>query len=71
MEKAVIVVIKYGVVHEATLVKNGENPEEIFLSKCREYISDFDSYSKEDIDAILDNGYDEFGTGNSVCLTWL
>jgi len=43
--------------------------EEYFLSVCRERLSNFDEYDKDDIQAILDNGYEEFGNG-SICLCW-
>lgn len=39
-----------------------------FLDACRERISNFDEYGPGDIDAILDNGYEQFaGRTRAVC----
>ena len=34
-----------------------------FLDLCNDYISNWDEYDAEDIDTILDNGYEQFGNG--------
>ena len=47
----------------------GEEAEKEFLDLCREYLSNFDEYTKEDIDTILENGYESFGTG-FVAIYW-
>ncbi len=47
----------------------GEEAEEHFLSFCRTYISNFDEYTKEDIDIILENGFEKTGH-NSISIMW-
>lgn len=66
MPEVLVVVIKDSVVDEVIRC-NADDCEERFLEKCREVFSNFGDYSSDDIDAILDNGY-ESGNGNSVCI---
>lgn len=65
-----IIIIKDSLVDNSFPFKDGVEAEKIFLEKCRENISNFDSYSLEDVDIIIDEGYEKFGTGNSICIHW-
>lgn len=47
-----------------------EKAEAKFLDLCQTNISNWDEHSQVDIGNILENGYYEFGNGNSVCLSW-
>ena len=67
-----VIVIRNNVV-ESNQLFTGEDAvqlaEAAYLSACREHVSNFDEYTGDDLTAILDNGYCEFGTG-SVCISW-
>lgn len=43
--------------------------EELFIEKCEENFSNFNEYSDEDIQNILDNGY-EASTHRTVFISW-
>jgi hypothetical protein len=64
-----IVVIKDHVV-DVIHVSTPENCERDFIANVQSRVSNWDEYTKEDIDIILDNGYELTGNG-SVCLTWV
>ena len=49
--------------------KDGEQAEKKFLDLCKNYIPNFDKYTDEDIDIILENGYDNFGIG-LIAINW-
>lgn len=75
MEFVAVVCISEGVTESVKLFK-GEDRSEIssqaeqhFLDLCREKIWNFDEYTQDDIDAILDNGYEKYGD-NSICICW-
>ncbi|MFC1617635.1 hypothetical protein ACFL2K_05395 [Candidatus Margulisiibacteriota bacterium] len=63
-----VVVIKDSVIEENVLVNSSEQAEEIFLDKCQEYIWNYDEYTAGDIEAILEQGYANFGS-NSICIS--
>ena len=44
--------------------------EERFLQMCSENIWNFDEYTQEDIDAILEDGHEGWGSDNSVSIVW-
>lgn len=64
-----VIVVKNNVVEENVLCRDGKHAEKVFLDKLAERLSNWDEYDQDDIDAVLDNGYEEFGNG-SVCLSW-
>jgi hypothetical protein len=64
-----VIVVKGGVVHENILCENAEHQERVFLDKLAEYLSNWDEYDADDRQAVMDNGYEEFGSG-SVCMSW-
>ncbi len=68
--KPILLIIRDSVVDSAIICKNGADLEKKFLDACELHISNFDKYNNEDKEAIMDNGYEEFGTGNSICMTW-
>ena len=63
-----VVVVVDGVVRDHILC-TADTVEKVFLDVCKEEFSNFDEYSADDIQTILDNGY-ETGNNKSVCLTW-
>jgi len=68
--RGAVIIVKDSVVDNSFPFRDGVEAEKIFLDKCRENVSNFDSYSSKDIDAILDEGYETFGNGNSICIHW-
>ena len=52
---------KYETVAEAADLK--------FIELCQSCVSNWDEYTQVDIDNILDDGYYEYGNGNSICIT--
>lgn len=68
--KPLIIVVKNGVVDEV-IVTTKETCEQDFLNAVASRISNYDSYTSDDKDVIIENGYETYGTGNSVCLTWV
>lgn len=46
-----------------------DKAEKTFLEICSENIDDFDTYTDDDLTAILDNGYAQWGE-NSVAIVW-
>lgn len=65
-----ILVISYndGVLEPIVVCSTSEEAEAKFLELCREKIWNFDEYTPGDIEAILDNGYEQYGAGNSICI---
>lgn len=69
-----VIAIKDGVVEESYLF-TGDRMEIAILSHnklielCREKFSNFDEYTDDDIESILDDGFAEYGKG-SICITW-
>jgi hypothetical protein len=61
--------VREGIVSENILCRDGEHAERVFLDKLAECLSNWDEYDQDDRDAVLDNGYEQFGNG-SVCLSW-
>jgi len=64
-----VVVIKNGVVDEL-IISSKDEVENLFVEKCRENITNFDDYTNEDIEDVISDGYETFGTACSVCLSW-
>lgn len=64
-----IITIKDNVV-ESVHPTTKETCEKDFLAHIQGRISNWDEYTQDDIDAILEQGYETFGNG-SVCLTWV
>ena len=64
-----VIVVREGVVSENILCRDAEHAERVFLDKLAECLSNWDEYDQDDRDAVLDNGYEQFGNG-SVCLSW-
>lgn len=69
MEYISVIVIKNDVVEENHLRFSPKEAENLFFEKCAQYISNWDEYTPEDRDGILDDGYEKFGHG-SVCISW-
>jgi len=65
----ILVVIKDNVVDYIKICKDGPDLEKNFLDKCRELVTNFDKYDQEDIEFILDEGYETIGNG-SICMTY-
>lgn len=63
---ALVVVARVGNVEDVFL-SSEEEVEPRFLSICAEVFSNFSDYTPDDIDAILDNGYEE-GNDCAVCI---
>jgi hypothetical protein len=64
-----VIVIRDNVVEENILCCDEEHADNVFLDKLAERISNWDEYSQDDIEAVLDNGHEKFGNG-SVCMSW-
>lgn len=68
--KGAVIVIKESVIDNSYPFRDESEANNIFLEKCRENISNFDSYDAKEIDVILEHGYETFGNGNSICIHW-
>jgi hypothetical protein len=66
-EQVAVVIVDKDVVDELFICENSEKAEKKFLDECSTRISNWDEYTSDDIDAILDNGYEAFGNG-SICI---
>ena len=64
-----VIVVRDNVVDEHVLCRDSKHAEKVFRDKLAECLSNWDEYTQEDIDCVLDNGYEKFGNG-SVCLSW-
>jgi len=70
MKKYIVIsVIKYGVIDSVAVFTNTKKAELDFLSKCYVNIPDFVNFAEEDKEAILDQGYESFAKGGSVCIS--
>ena len=67
-QMSTIVVVKSSVVDEIIRVPTVD-AELRFLDTLAANITNWEDYDAEDREAVLDNGYEKFGNGNSVCLT--
>jgi hypothetical protein len=72
MDYCTVTVIQDDVVSEQFVFWDGvlsaaKQAEIKFLSLCEEYISNWDEYTKHDIDVILDNGYTSVN-GRTICI---
>lgn len=61
-----ILTIRSNVVDETVLLNDRDIAEKHFLDTCSTSISNWDEYTADDIEAVLDNGYVEKIDG-SVC----
>jgi hypothetical protein len=68
MEKILVIEVVDAVVSYVKAFDDSADAEKLFLDICRENIWDFDEYTQEDIDAMLDDGYEKWGD-NSVSIT--
>lgn len=69
-----VIVIKKSVIDVSYLFVGplkeiAKQAEKKFLDLCADNISNWDEHTLEDIEDILDDGYYEFGNGNSICIT--
>jgi len=69
MQLPMVIVVKNQVVDSARICNNRKHAEETFLTECESRLSNWDSYTPEDKEIILDQGYETFGNG-SICLVW-
>lgn len=66
--KIAVIEIKDSVLHEMHWCATSEEAEAKFLELCRENITNFEEYTADDIEAILENGYEQYGSTNSICI---
>ena len=67
-ERFLVLTIKDGVPDELLVqTSDRKNAERHFLDACSTRISNFDEYNHHDIEAVLSEGYAEYGTG-CVCM---
>lgn len=52
------------------LARTVQAAEDAFLGCCELYMSNFDEYTADERNALLDTGYAAFGTGNFVTIFW-
>ena len=64
-----IIVIENDRLIENVPFVDGYEAERIFEDLCKSYISNFDEYTLEDIEAILEQGYEEYNNGK-VRISW-
>ena len=64
-----VVVITKGVVDQVYLLSNSDKAEERFIDLCEVLIGDWDSYSSEDVDSCVENGYVLTDDNGSICIT--
>ena len=75
VEYVTVVVIKSGVIHDSLLFigehdEIAKRAERKFLALCGERIPEHEKYTQDDTDTILENGFCEFGVGDSICINW-
>jgi len=66
---SVIVVKNVAIRDNVVVVDDIDKAEAIFLNFCRKYLSNFDEYTEDDIDTILDEGYLGFRDG-FIAISW-
>lgn len=69
MEIPFIVIIRDNVV-DTVKQSTKETCERDFLDACQVNLSNWAEYTQEDVDAIIEQGYETMGNG-SICLTWV
>ena len=62
-----VVIIKDGVVDDLIQCRDGEHAEKVFVEKCAETFPDWDEHTQEDIDAIIEDGFEQSTTPPSAC----
>ena len=65
-----VILIEDNLITETFKCKNGQDVEKKFLEVCREKISNFENYTQEDFDYILEEGYEKLGN-KSISICWL
>ena len=68
VELVAVTIVKNNVVDALWIYPNSESAEERFLLECSKRINNWAGYTPDDVDTILDNGYEEFENG-SICIT--
>jgi len=69
MEQGFVIVVNDDRIQEVSAFSEASQAEEYFLDYCKTYLSNFDEYTQEDIEAILENGYESFGNG-FIAIHW-
>ena len=64
-----IIVVRHDVVETVTPTTKADCERE-FLARVESNVSNWDEYTSDDIEHIVEQGYEMFGCG-SVCLTWI
>ena len=64
-----VVIIKNNLVDDIRRFEKSDEAEKYFLERCAWLISNWDEYTQEDKENILEDGYEEFEDG-SICLAW-
>ena len=64
-----VIVVKNVAIEENVAVRNPNDAERIFLEFCAKYLSNFDEYTQEDIDVMLEEGYEGFRDG-FIAISW-
>jgi len=67
--KGTVVVIKNNELQENIPFIDEADAHDKFLEQCKKYISNFDEYSAEDIDTILEDELEIFGHGE-ISISW-
>ena len=65
-----VIVIEDNLITETFKCKDGQKVEKKFLEVCKEKISNFENYTQEDFDYILEEGYEKLGN-KSISIVWL
>lgn len=67
-----VVIIKDSVVDTIIQCDDEKELERVFLDTLKSNLSNFDEYDQEDIDTIVENGYEEMpGVNGSICMHWV
>jgi len=66
----VVTVINGNVPESMRLFHDVEQANAYFLQKCEDNLSNWDEYTQEDKDALLDEGYETTPSGKCICITW-
>lgn len=64
-----VIVIKNGVVFENILCEDQEHVYKVFLNKCEDSVSNWDDYTYDDKETVLEDGFCMKGNG-SICISW-
>jgi hypothetical protein len=64
-----VIVIRRGVVHQNIQCRDEQHAQQVFLEKLAECLSNWDEYTAEDRQHVLEKQYERFGDG-SVSISW-